>query len=361
MVAPARSTLLTRRDDALGRRVIEREYDTTTEKLTHQDTILYTRHWQRLETRRQLPLGGTNNPLGTAQLYRQHVWHASAIAYVDQCCEQQTDTTGDGVLDQTLYFLQDAMYNVAAAIDDTGAVDYRLACSLYGQVETLDADYTPTPGPAGNLLAQQGLFLTAADLYDNRHRVRDPRLGRFLQEDPLGYPDGSSLYTNWPILLGLFDPKGLACWIHWGCHLVAEVYDPDDKERNCEYLCYEYDRADRLGGACGCGEVPGKNGSLKRRHILRRTGGSFSRCPDCPTYYEVKYPYDCTPDKNVMSRVDYSDCIKAYESRENAAEVLCAALKGLYRRLCLAAVDLSEDSCKTYCEVFQHDIIENGA
>ncbi len=66
MVAPARSTLLTRRGDALGRRVIEREYDTTTAKLTHQDTILYSRQWQRLETRRQLPQGGANNPLGTA-------------------------------------------------------------------------------------------------------------------------------------------------------------------------------------------------------------------------------------------------------------------------------------------------------
>ncbi len=92
MVAPARLTSQTRRsDDALGRRVIEREYDTATAKLTHQDTILYARHWQRLETRRHLPQAGANNPLGTAQLYRQHVWHAPAIAYVDQCCEQQTD------------------------------------------------------------------------------------------------------------------------------------------------------------------------------------------------------------------------------------------------------------------------------
>ncbi len=208
MVAPARTTLLTRRDDALDHRVIEREYDTATAKLTHQDTILYSRHWQRLETRRQLPQGGSNNPLGTAQLYRQHVWHAPAVAYVAQCCEQQTDTTGDGVLDQTLYFLQDAMYNVTAASDATGAVEYRLACSLYGQVETLAADYTPTPRPAGNLLAQQGIFLTAADLYDNRHRVRDPRLGRFLQEDPAGYVDGMSKYNIYKIP-NTVDPTGL--------------------------------------------------------------------------------------------------------------------------------------------------------
>ncbi len=93
--------------------------------------------------------------------------------------------------------------------DDTGAVEYRLARSLYGQVETLDADYTPTPRPAGNLLAQQGLFLTAADLYDNPHRIRDPKLGRFLQEDPAGYVDGMSMFSSHSILLQNYDPMGL--------------------------------------------------------------------------------------------------------------------------------------------------------
>ncbi len=199
--------------DALGRRVIEREYDTITEKLTHQDTILYSRHWQRLETRRHLPQGGTNNPLGTAQLHRQHVWHAPAIAYVDQICEQKTDTTGNGVLDETLYPLQDAMYNVVAAVDDSAAVQYRLAYSLYGEVETLDIEYDAATRPVGNLIAQQGLLIGVDKIYDNRRRPRYFRLGRYLQEDPIGYVDGLNLYGCHQITHGQPDPSGFK--VHW--------------------------------------------------------------------------------------------------------------------------------------------------
>ena len=44
-------------------------------------------------------------------------------------------------------------------------------------------------------LGHQGLFLdTEFGLYDNRRRVLSPRLGRFLQRDPVGYVDGMGLY-----------------------------------------------------------------------------------------------------------------------------------------------------------------------
>ncbi len=42
----------------------------------------------------------------------------------------------------------------------------------------------------------------------NRARMRDPKLGRFMQRDPLGYVDGLSVYATHHLLHGQFDPSG---------------------------------------------------------------------------------------------------------------------------------------------------------
>ncbi|MEM1210755.1 MAG: LamG-like jellyroll fold domain-containing protein [Planctomycetota bacterium] len=202
--------------DALGRRITEAAYDTSsggTLKLTHTDTVYYSRHWQRLETHRQT--AGASS----SQLYQQVVYHAPAVAYVDQLCEQQTDTTsggGNGVLDETLYFLQDDLYNVTAVIDPAGNVQQRYAYTPYGSRDVLDNNYDPDTTPL-TTYSQQGLTLDpTTTLIENRARVRSTLLGRFVQEDPLRYIDGLSLYASYVCMYsGKRDPSGLAL-VHQG-------------------------------------------------------------------------------------------------------------------------------------------------
>jgi RHS repeat-associated protein len=63
----------------------------------------------------------------------------------------------------------------------------------------------------GNLPLYAGYWWDAAlELYHVRHRVYDPRLGRWLQRDPLGYAAGSNLYSYVMNQPGRFvDPLGL--------------------------------------------------------------------------------------------------------------------------------------------------------
>ncbi len=42
----------------------------------------------------------------------------------------------------------------------------------------------------------------------NRARMRDPKLGRFMQRDPLGYVDGIGLYATYHLMHGGVDPSG---------------------------------------------------------------------------------------------------------------------------------------------------------
>ncbi|MEM6391319.1 MAG: LamG-like jellyroll fold domain-containing protein [Planctomycetota bacterium] len=210
--------------DALGRRITEAAYNTTTLKLTHSDTVYYSQHWQRLETHRQT--AGASS----SQLYQQMVYHAPAVAYVDQLCEQQTDTTsggGNGVLDETLYFLQDDLYNVTAVIDDSAEVQQRYAYTPYGSREILDANYDPDTTPL-TPYSQQGLAIDPATaLFENRARVRSTVLGRFLQEDAEGYIDGMNLFASYHIMHGKLDPSGLAA-----AQVTAKVGGPD----KCRHL-----------------------------------------------------------------------------------------------------------------------------
>ncbi len=66
-------------------------------------------------------------------------------------------------------------------------------------------------GELGNLPLYGGYWWDAAlELYHVRHRVYDPRLGRWLQRDPLGYAAGSNLYSYVMNQPGRFvDPLGL--------------------------------------------------------------------------------------------------------------------------------------------------------
>jgi RHS repeat-associated protein len=141
--------------------------------------------WQLLETR-------TDDDVDPSE---QYVWD---LRYVDAPVLRFQDTDTDGTIDDTLYYTNDANFNVTALVDESGNVVERYAYSPYGERTVLDADFSADANgvsDVNNALGHQGLHLdTESALYYNRNRYYSPSLGRFITRDPLGYVDGMSVY-----------------------------------------------------------------------------------------------------------------------------------------------------------------------
>jgi RHS repeat-associated protein len=185
--------------DGLHRRIQETANDTTTD-------LYYSDQWQVLEER----VGG--------QTTVQYVW---SPVYVDALVPRDRDTNGDGTLDERIWVVQDANYNVVALLDNSGNVVERYGYDPFGQVTVLNADFTPkstgnngTPADStfGWLcLHQGGRFDDVSGLYHFRRRDYSPTLGRWVSLDPLGYDAGDvNLFryvANNPVIRT--DPWGL--------------------------------------------------------------------------------------------------------------------------------------------------------
>ena len=131
------------------------------------------------------------------------------LRYIDDLVQRQRDTAGTG-LNETLYAVTDRQFNVVALASTAGALQQRIVYTPYGTPTFLTAIYNAST----NLYHWQHLFQglrTDAEtgLIQNRHRVLHPLLGRFLQRDPLGYPDGMNAYAALHIIYNTFDIFGL--------------------------------------------------------------------------------------------------------------------------------------------------------
>src|SRR5690606_21594962 len=104
--------------------VAEYEYDGLNRRTT-KTTASETRHayfsdrWQVLEERVD----------SSTDAERQFLW---GLRYVDDLVLRDRDTDGNGTLDERLYALSDALFNVVALTDDTGGVKERFAYQPYG-------------------------------------------------------------------------------------------------------------------------------------------------------------------------------------------------------------------------------------
>jgi RHS repeat-associated protein len=181
------------------KRRIEKTVDSTTED------IFYNSEWQILEVR-------TADDTDPSE---QYIWD---IRYVDAPVLRFQDTNNDGTVDNTLYYTNDANFNVTSLVDESGNMVERYAYSPYGERTVLDADWSADAdgvSDVNNALGHQGLHLdTESTLYYNRNRYYSPTLGRFTTRDPLGYVDGMSVYeyvASTPIRA--YDPSGLACYV----------------------------------------------------------------------------------------------------------------------------------------------------
>lgn len=139
---------------------------------------------------------------------RQFVW---GLRYIDNLILRDRDTTANGTLDERLYALQDANWNVTAITDTTGAVQQRFAYEPYGTSIVLTANFTATTDAGEWDYRFTGRDHSAATgLHYFRTRYYHDCLGLFISRDLLQYVDDTSLYAAY-FVPHASDPFGLIC------------------------------------------------------------------------------------------------------------------------------------------------------
>jgi RHS repeat-associated protein len=157
--------------DALGRRIMESSSGMQTD-------LYYNNLWQVIEER------------VNSQTQTQYVWDPLAS---DTLVERDSNPDSNGNLALRLYAQQDANGNVTALVATSGNVVERFVYDAYGQVTVLAPDWSGPVGDAYNwtYLYQGARYETTSGLYDFRNRDYSPTLGRWLQQDPIGYAGGT--------------------------------------------------------------------------------------------------------------------------------------------------------------------------
>jgi RHS repeat-associated protein len=129
-----------------------------------------------------------------------YVW---SLSYIDDLVAK--DTSGGRT-----YVQQDANHNVTALVNTSGTVTQRQIYDPYGVATVLTSGW----GSSGNSMFeyghQGGRYDSLTGLYNFRMRDYSPTLGRWMQQDPMGYVDGLNLYEfvrSGPA--GNVDPWGL--------------------------------------------------------------------------------------------------------------------------------------------------------
>jgi RHS repeat-associated protein len=186
------STIVTYKYDALSAKVSETSGGNTRD-------FYYSSTWQMLEER----LNGTTDT--------RYVW---SPVYIDAMILRDRDTDANGSLDERLYALHDANFNVTALVNTSGTVVERFTYDAFGAVTVYDASWSVRTGGSSYgwlYLHQGGRWEGATGLYQFRNREYSPTLGRWLQLDPIGFEaqdlNLERAVGNNPI--SFLDPEGL--------------------------------------------------------------------------------------------------------------------------------------------------------
>lgn len=189
------TTIAEYQSDGLGRRISESKGGTRTD-------LYYSDGWQVLEER-----------VGSA-VKSQYVW---SQVYVDAMILRDRDTDANGTLDERLWAVQDANWNVTSLVNGSGAVVERYVYDSFGAVTVYDANWNVRSGGSSygwNYLFQGLRHDTTTGLYQARNRDLHPTLGRTLQRDPIGFAAGDANVYRWEgnSTASVTDPMGLA-WV----------------------------------------------------------------------------------------------------------------------------------------------------
>jgi RHS repeat-associated protein len=133
-------------------------------------------------------LSERNGPTTSDRTLREYVW---GLLYIDEILERDRDRDPpNGTLDEKLFYIQDANWNVVTLCSETGAVVERSVYDPYGLPEFRDINWA---NPSQYSAKYNEVLFTGRSwrgalsyTYDYRHREYSPYLGRFLQRDPIG-------------------------------------------------------------------------------------------------------------------------------------------------------------------------------
>ncbi len=197
------NTVAEYRYDAAKRRIVKKTY--TGGELDETRHLFYTEpsKWQVIEER----VDASTDP------DRQFIW---GQRYIDDLVLRDRDTSDprNGTLDERLYCLQDANWNVTSVADSSGTIQERYAYDAYGTPRILTSAFTTRASSN-----HEWETLYAGYRWDGemawshvRHRVLHPFLG-WLQRDPIGYENGLNLYEYvWCCPTTAIDTFGLVGW-----------------------------------------------------------------------------------------------------------------------------------------------------
>ena len=143
-----------------------------------------------------------------------------------------------------LYYHRNQQYSIVGLSDAAGALVERYAYTAYGELTILAPDRTlrPTSSFVNRYTYTGREWDAGLSLYYFRARWLEPKAGRFIGRDPLGYVDGMGLYGAYFAMRGV-DPSG-ANWVRkngtiWSCGgmdcLLADLVklvDPELSDKN---------------------------------------------------------------------------------------------------------------------------------
>jgi RHS repeat-associated protein len=126
---------------------------------------------------------------------RQFVW---GLRHIDDLIIRDRSTANNGSINERRYGMQDGNWNMIAICDITGFVGERYAYSAYGTpVFMTGAGTAQTSSPIGFETLYAGYRWDSAtpQMYYVRNRFLLPQVGTWNRRDPLGYVDGTALYS----------------------------------------------------------------------------------------------------------------------------------------------------------------------
>jgi RHS repeat-associated protein len=198
-------------------------YPTELDEARH---FYYNDRWQCLEERLEGIEDGQPNGAISSYVDCRYLWGAR---YVDELILRQRDTSSpkDGTLDETLYAMQDANFNVVALAEPDGDVVERFIYDAYGKAKVLDDEFAEKQN--GSEFAWEYLYTgrqldRESGLMYYRNRYYHTGMGRFVNRDPIGFKGSKwNLYEyvyNNPTLFT--DPSG------FGYSIDITVVDTSD-------------------------------------------------------------------------------------------------------------------------------------
>jgi RHS repeat-associated protein len=179
--------------DGLNRKVSEDDGITVTK-------LLYSANWQVIEATVE------------GDLVERDVW---SPIYVDALVLRDRATTTPGTLDERLWAIQDANFNVTAVVSNSGDVVERYGYTdPYGTVEVMEDDWYVKVGGSDVawIITFQGMrYDDTSGLFYQRNRWYSPSLGRWITFDPLRFlaGDANLARTEFNNIANGLDPSGL--------------------------------------------------------------------------------------------------------------------------------------------------------